>query len=214
VIDFQAPSSKRALEALGDGPSKALLLKFAVWCTGSEVDAEDLFAETRDCLCDPEDGRPWDPARGSFLTHARMVMRDLGRRGRRSARARREVLDGRLATDETTADPRDPPDEALHGARELDRDRRLGGLLRQRLRGTALHVFDRRCEGHDDGAEMARLCRCTIEQIYEANRTIAYQASRILAEERKTEAHKMKNLQTRAKKKWRWVPWRLPEERT
>jgi RNA polymerase sigma factor (sigma-70 family) len=214
VIDYQAPSSARALAALDEGTARTVLRKFAKWCTGSDADAEDLFQETVQKLCDSDEGRPWDPTRGSFLAHARIVMREIVRRSRRSARARKEVLDGRLATDETMADSNDPPDEALGQARELDRDRRLGGVLRERLDPLTLRVFEQRRQGQDDGAELARLCECSVQEVYDANRSIAYHASRILAEEREAEAAGMKSLQKQAKRKSKWAFWRLPERET
>jgi len=210
VIDYQAPSSARALAALDEGNARTVLRKFAKWCTGSDADAEDLFQETVERMCDSDEGRPWDPTRGSFLAHARIVMREIVRRGRRSARARKEVLDGRLATDETMADS----SEALGLARELDRARRLGGVLRERLDPLTLRVFEQRRQGQDDGAELARLCECSVREVYDANRTIAYHASRILAEERKSEAAGMKKLQKQAKTKSKWAFWRLPERET
>src|SRR5271166_2237133 len=54
LVDFKTPSSKRTLEALHEEPCRSLLLKFALCRTGSEFDPEDLFSETRDCLCDEE----------------------------------------------------------------------------------------------------------------------------------------------------------------
>jgi DNA-directed RNA polymerase specialized sigma24 family protein len=213
VIDFGAPDSVRALEELQRGKCRTLLLQFGTCCTGSEADAEDLLSDAMQSICDPQEGRPWDPTRSSFLTHARIVMRDLARRGRRSARARREVLDGRLAFDETTGDERDLADGALEQARELERDRRLGGLLCQRLDPTALRVFEYRCQGKDDCAELAIVCKCSVEDVYDANQRIAYQAGRVLAEERQAEADKMKALQEQAKKK-KWAPWRPPEKET
>lgn len=214
VIDFGAPDSVRALEKLQRGKCRTLLLQFGTCCTGSDADAEDLLSDAMQSICDPEEGRPWDAARGSFLTHARIVMRDLARRARRSARARREVLDGRLAFDETTGDEGDLADAALEQARELERDRRLGGLLGQRLDPMALRVFGHRCQGKDDCAELAIVCQCSVEDVYDANQRIAYHAGRILAEEREAEAAKMKDLQEQAKKKKKWAPWRLPEKET
>lgn len=214
MLDYQALSSIQAVDALHDGRCKTHLLKFGRMWTGSEGDAEELLAEAMQIMCDPLEGRPWDPSRGSFVTHARIVMKDLARRSRRSARARKEVLDGRLATDETMADSHDPPDEALGQARELDRDRRLGGVLRERLDPLTLRVFEQRRQGQDDGAELARLCECSVQEVYDANRSIAYHASRILAEEREAEAAGMKSLQKQAKRKSKWAFWRLPERET
>lgn len=124
------------------------------------------------------------------------------------------MLDGRLAFDETTGDERELADGELEQARELERDRRLGGLLRQRLDPMALRVFEHRCQGKDDCAELAIVCQCSVEDVYDANQRIAYQAGRVLAEERQAEADKMKDLQEQAKKKKKWAPWRPPEKET
>src|ERR1017187_3177761 len=78
-------------EAFGIGQTAKNLLKLAA-CF-SKVDSEDLLSDAMVAVCDPDGGRPWDPERGSFLAHMRIVIRDLARRERRSARARRESVD-------------------------------------------------------------------------------------------------------------------------
>jgi DNA-directed RNA polymerase specialized sigma24 family protein len=188
---------------LGNADTSKLLLKFAVWLTESDVDADDLMSEARDCVCDPEEGRPWDPGRATFMTHMRIVMRDLARRERRSAQARREVLETTLAIDESTTGKEPGADEALTDARRLDWLRMMGGKLRARLSRLprALQVFDYACQGVEDSAELARLVGCPVGDVYQANRQIARQAAKVLAEERKSEAARMKELRERAKKK-------------
>jgi DNA-directed RNA polymerase specialized sigma24 family protein len=213
VLDFKAPSSVRALEALSQGDCRRLLLKYGNICTGSEIDAEDLLSETLQVICDPED-RPWHPSRGSFLTHARLVMRDLARKWRLSAQARREVPDDGTTLDEMKDDLSELTDDAVELARQNERDKRLGALLRQRLDPVALCVFGQRSEGEEAATNLARSCKCSVDEVYDANRRIAYQASVILAEENKTEASRMMGLQKQSKKKRRWAPWRLPEKET
>jgi DNA-directed RNA polymerase specialized sigma24 family protein len=214
VLDYKAPSSVRALQALSQSDCRRLLLKYGTLCTGSEADAEDLLSETLQVICDPDDGRPWNESRGTFLTHARLVMRDLARQWRLSAQSRREVLDDGTTLDETKDDLSDPPDDALDAARKNERDKKLGALLRQRLDPLALRVFEQRCEGEDTATHLARVCKCSVDDVYDANRRIAYQASVILAEENEAEASRMMGLQKQSKKKRRWAPWRLPEKET
>jgi DNA-directed RNA polymerase specialized sigma24 family protein len=201
VIDFEAPSSKSAIEAIHVGRTKELLLKFATWLMGSQADAEDLLADAMVCVCDPTDGRPWDRARATFSTHMRIILRDLATRERRSARARREVLEAAFVFDESFVHPAPEPDEALAEARAAARRRELGGRVRAVLPLRAVQVFDLACQGDDDAAEAARLIGCSVKEVYEANRQIARQAARVLEEERRAAAARMKELRERAMKR-------------
>jgi DNA-directed RNA polymerase specialized sigma24 family protein len=203
VLDYKAPSSIRAIEAYRTGKTATLLLKFATWLTHTEVDGEDLVAGALICVCDPDRGRPWDPARGSFTAHMRIVIRDLARRGWRSARARREVVEPTFAFDDRMQHPGPPPDEAVSDARTLERLRRLGDIVRQRVshKPLTLQVFDLGYQDIDDADEMARLLGCKVNEVYDANRQIARHAARVLAEEEKKEALRMKDLREKAKKK-------------
>jgi len=198
VLDYDAPSSKAAIAAFGLGQTAKNLLKLAA-CF-SKADAEDLLSDAMVSVCDPDGGRPWDPERGSFLAHMRIVIRDLARRQRRSARARREIVDSVM--DETMAHPRPPADEALSDARGLERRRRLGGILRERIAHNArtLQVFDRTCEGIEDAGELARLLGCTVADVYAANRQIARHAAQVLAEDEAAEVARMKDVRQAAKK--------------
>jgi DNA-directed RNA polymerase specialized sigma24 family protein len=202
MVDHRALSSTRAIEAYRTGKTNENLLKFATWLTQSEADAEDLLSDAMICVCDPDEGRPWDPARGSFGTHMRMVLADLAKRERRSARKRREVLDSTFAFDESLPNPGPAPDEALSDARGLERLRHLGGKLRERIshKPRAVQVFDHAYQGVEDADELARLIGCTVSEIYDANRQIAYHAAKVLAEEEQAEAERMKSLRERAKK--------------
>jgi DNA-directed RNA polymerase specialized sigma24 family protein len=183
VIDFETPSAQRALKAFEDKQARTMLLKYAVVLTGSEDDGKDLLWETLYCLCDAEDGRPWAPDEGTFLTHARLVLRDLALRMQRSAHRRREVRPPDFAIEEAAVDEDDPPDEVLARKRELDRDRQRAQLLRERLDPLTLRVFEERRPGEDDCSVIALRCHCGVEAVYEANRRIAYHASQILADE-------------------------------
>jgi hypothetical protein len=132
----------------------------------------------------------------------RIVMGDLRKRERSRAHTRREILDSSLAFDADAPDPRPEPDDALSDARGLARLRRLGGILRERIshKPRTLQVFDHGGDGIEDASELARLIGCTVLEVYDANRQIAYHAAKILAEEEQAEVEQMKSLRERARK--------------
>jgi DNA-directed RNA polymerase specialized sigma24 family protein len=192
VIDYDAESSKRCLAELGHAGIREQLVRFAVWLTTSEADAEDLLSDALACVCDPAEGRPWDPVRGPFSVHMRIVLRDLARRERRSARARREVVDSRLVADLHTVDPAPTAEQAVSDARSLSRLRRLGAIVRDRLASSlrALQVFDLGAEGVDEVSEQAARLGCSPMEIRAAQQTIARHAQRVLQEDRREEARR------------------------
>lgn len=198
MIDFKVPSSQRAIAALEEGDTKISLLRYGRMLTGSEVDSEDLLADAFGLVCDPQEGRPWDPDRGSFKAHMRIVMYDLGRNQRRGARARREVLDPNLDSSEHALDPAIRVDDRLEDARERARLEALGKRLRAGLSGLALEVFDLRCEGVE-GEALARTLGCTDQDVRAANKRIARLAEKVLAEESKEIAARMRALRAGAK---------------
>jgi hypothetical protein len=197
VINYDAPSSKAAIGAFEDVHTRSALLKFARWFTNTDLDAEALLNDAVDAVCDPDEGRPWDPTRGSILTHMRIVMRDLARRERRSARARREVLDPGYAFDESMASSNPGPEQALSDARELEEYRRLGTLLRGALerkgRTRAVQVLDAMArEELDRPEDLARHLVCDVTEVYEAKRLIAREGAQVRAKEEKAAAERMK----------------------
>jgi hypothetical protein len=198
MVDYNAPSSVRAIEALRTGQTTKILVAYASWF--SKADAWDRVAQAMISVCDPDEGRPWNPARGSFMAHMRIVIRDLAHRERKSARGRREVLDS--APGETMSHPEPALDEALSDARTLERLRRLGTIVRERISHNArtLQVFDCACEGIDDAAELARLLDCTVQNIYAANRQIGRCADQVMAEDEAIETERMKRLRATAEK--------------
>jgi hypothetical protein len=200
LLDYKAPSSIRAVAALEEGDTRARLLKFGTWRTGSDAGGEDLLADALIVVCDPEKGRPWDPAVGTFQTHMRIVMTDLARRERRSSRARHEVLSAEKV--KWARSPTPLADRALDDVHALDRMHHRGEILRERLatRPRTLQVFDARMGGTERADDLARLIGCPVEDIYEANRQIAYHAVKVLAEEQAAEDARMKDLRDRAKK--------------
>jgi hypothetical protein len=200
VADFKAPSSVRAIAALGEGDTRTNLLKFASWLTHSEAQGEDLLSDAVECVCDPENGRPWDPDRASFGTHMRIVMRDLARRERRSSRSRHEVLSPRKVKRARSLAPL--ADDVLDHARGFDRLQRLGETLRAGLssRPLDLEVLDARMAGTERADDLAQLLGRPVEEIYEANRRIARCAARVLREEQAAEEARMNELRDRARK--------------
>ena len=182
-MDFQAPTSQPVLDALKVARYEQALFTFALWLTGIEADAKDLLQEAIYCMCDPTGGMPWDPDRSSVTTHARFVLKKLARKRWRASRARREIQTDRDDLDDTYEHQGPPPDEAIDDARERAKDRRRGELLRQRLNALSRRVFDCRCSGIEEAAELARLCSCSVKEIYVANKLIVYHANAVLAEE-------------------------------
>ncbi|MCL2448941.1 MAG: hypothetical protein FWD17_08345 [Polyangiaceae bacterium] len=194
MIDYGAEPSKRALSELAPREVREALLRYAIWLTSSEAEGEDLLSDAVACVCDPDDGRPWDPERGSFAAHMRIVLRDLARRERRRARHRREVVDSAVA-ERDSEDPAPTPDEALSNARGLARLRRLGERLRERLAGEhakprALQAFDLAAEGVGEAREQAARLGCSVADIRVANQIVVREAQRVLKEERKSEARR------------------------
>jgi hypothetical protein len=200
VIDFKAPSSTRAIAALGEGDTRKNLLKFGAWMTGSDAGGEDLLADALESVCDPDEGRPWDPARGTFGAHMRIVMRDLAKREQRSSRNRHELLSPKKVAKAHSTAP--IADEALADARRLHRLQAMGEAVRERLatRPLALQVFDARMAGTEHADDLARLFTRTVEEIYDANSQIVYHAARVLKEYQEAEEAEMKALRERARK--------------
>jgi DNA-directed RNA polymerase specialized sigma24 family protein len=208
-MDFKDPASLLVLEALKTAKCEQALLKFAILLRGTEADGEDLLRETIYCMCDSVDGRPWQPERSSVTTHARFVMKQLAREHWQSARNRREVLIDRDAIDETYESDGPSPEEVIDQGQQTAQDRRRGELLRQRLNPLTRKVFDYRCEGIEDAAELERLCSCTRSDIYLANKLIVHHANRVLAEERQAEEERPLKA-VRALPKPKLAPWYKP----
>jgi DNA-directed RNA polymerase specialized sigma24 family protein len=187
VVDFKAPSSLKAIEALREGGTRAILLGYCGWYSPSEASAEDLLQEAMLVVCDPRNGRPWDEARGSFITHVRTVIRDLAHDTRRTGYGRYVVLNP-AAADLT---PSDGPsaDDTLSTAEASARLHRMGARVRERLAPDeiGLAVFDLACDGVDRPADVAARLGCKVEDVYRANDRIAYHAGKVLARERESE---------------------------
>jgi DNA-directed RNA polymerase specialized sigma24 family protein len=203
VFDRDAPLTKRAIEELLKKDVHDSLFKYAVWRTSSEADAEDLLADAIECVGDP-DRKPWDPSRGSFFRHMRLVMDTLAIELARKGRVRFEVVSSHLAHDERTIDPAPAADTALHEARKFAWLRRLGDMLMAKLTDkdpVAKGVFLAACEGVESPGAQASKVGCSVDEVYEAHRRLKYHGARILAQDREAEAARMKELRTEAKKK-------------
>jgi DNA-directed RNA polymerase specialized sigma24 family protein len=202
VFDGNAPSSKLALAELQQERVRTSLKKYAVWRTGSEVDAEDLLADGIECVCDP-DRKPWDPAKGSFFRHMRLVMDGIAIEQARGGHRRFEVPDVGITFDQGTVDPKPLADEALHAERDLAWLRHLGTVLMGRLREKdpiARKVFEVACEGVEEPQEQARRIGCPVEGVYEALRRLRYHGAKVRAEEDQAEAERMKRAREEARK--------------
>jgi DNA-directed RNA polymerase specialized sigma24 family protein len=203
VFDRHSPLSKRALAEFVKKNVHEKLFRYAVWRTSSEADAEDLLADAIECVGDP-DRKPWDPEKGSFFRHMRLVMDTLAIDRARSGHARFEVVNSSLAINEETMDPAPVPDKALHDARKLAWWRRLGDLLLEKVSARdplAKSVFLAACEGAETPNEQAAKIGCTVAEVYEAQRRLKYHGACILAQDREAEAARMKALRASAKKR-------------
>jgi hypothetical protein len=204
AADFAHPTSKRTLERLLTKDVEQSLLKYGAMLTGSPARAEDLLQQARIVVCEPDrdkGGRPWDPARGELLAHMRIVIREIAQKGWRSAQARREVLDEEIA-DAPASESVPRPDEAVDRSREAELHRELGRILRGRLVGLPLAVFDRLCVDDEEScADMARALSCSVKEVYDANRVIAYHAAKVKAEYEQAEERRMKQARSRATKR-------------
>jgi hypothetical protein len=185
-VDAADPALAEAVvAALKSGDTRSILLRYASHLTGSPVDGEELFAKAIAAVCDRENGRPWEPRAAEFMTHMRRVLHDLARQERRSARARRERVEGWLAVDEVAVDEAPLPDEALAEARLRHRCSVLGERLRGRLAGEALVAFDAMCRGVESVPELSALLGSDADGVYRVKKAIAYHARCVLAAEQR-----------------------------
>jgi hypothetical protein len=92
------------------------------------------------------------------------------------------------------------PDDAVSDALDLERLRRVGARVRDRLAHNTrtLAVFDSLCESDDRAQVIAARLGCAVAEVYDSNEQIAYHAGRALAEERAAEAEKVNERRRRA----------------
>jgi DNA-directed RNA polymerase specialized sigma24 family protein len=176
VFDADAPSSKRAMEAMRDPQVRRRLHGFARWCTGVDANAKDLVEDALLRVLDPEDA-PWPSDGTPFVVHMLGVMRQQWDRQMRKLQARLEIVDTGLARDE-----RVPSDEPGPDA-EVERRRGIAvwqSLLEQVLaeigdkhpRARALCELGAR--GIDDLGDQARELGCDVEEVWLLRRTLRY----------------------------------------
>jgi DNA-directed RNA polymerase specialized sigma24 family protein len=202
VIDRDAASSKRALDELLKPGVRKNLLRFAIWRTRSEADAEDLLQDALAKVFDPDDS-PWDSDRGkSFFSHVASLMSGLASNESRSSRALHEVVDSTLARDDATVDGAPLANEALDAHRELARFRDMGERLLAKLgekHPIATKAFRLAMEGFESPAEQAERIPCLVEEVYDAYRVLRYHARLIRAEEEEAEARRMRERREKLK---------------
>ncbi len=196
MFDPDAPSSKAVFAELQSEKLRRDILRYALWRTGSEADANDLVADAIEWACDPE-RKPWDARKISFFAHVRRVMDDIAVQRARRGHGRFEVVSSEIASDESTTDPAPLPDEAPDARRESAWLGRLGKRLMDRLTGRdalASRLFEVACEGAEEPAEQAAKIGCKVEDVYEALRRLKYHGAIVMAEAREEEAARMKAL--------------------
>jgi hypothetical protein len=132
VFDRNAAATVLAIAELSNKDLYDKLLKYALWRKSARADAEDLLADAIECVGDPQ-CKPWDPAKGSFFRHMRLVMDTMAIELARTGQGRFEVISSKLAFDKKTSDADPSPDDALDDARQLAWLRRLGNRLLAKL---------------------------------------------------------------------------------
>jgi hypothetical protein len=156
------------------------VLAYAYKLTHHVADAKDLAQQAMARASDPERS-PWDPDKQpSLLDHIGSLMNsDVAnkRRGdkRHPTTPYEDEVSSRLAPSAL---------DRMIGDEEVDRYRRWMAMLRTRLAGddVALGKIDLMYQGTDGAAEQADILKCTIDDIYLANRRIAYQVELVKKE--------------------------------
>jgi DNA-directed RNA polymerase specialized sigma24 family protein len=203
VYDPRAPSSLLALTEYARPENAKHLLRYATWWTKDEDAAKDLLADAMERVLDPDD-RPWNPSRGSFRRHMRMLMGlDAIEQGRVGF-GKYEVVDSESEAFERAIEPLPQPDALLHRKRKLEWMRAMWSAIVARLdEGDALPrlVYELACEGrHDEPEEFAEVLGVPVEQVYEAMRRLRYHAAKVLAEWEKREKQRMAGLRAEAER--------------
>jgi DNA-directed RNA polymerase specialized sigma24 family protein len=203
VYDPRAPSSQLALTEYAKPGNAAHLLRYATWWTKDEDAGKDLLADAMERVLDPED-RPWNPARGSFRRHMRMLMGGDAIEQKRTGVGKYEVVDSESDALERAIEPLPQPDALLHRKRKLEWMREMWAALVARL-GEHDHlpllIYELACEGrHDEPEELAEVIGVPVEQVYEAMRRLRYHAGRVREEWDKREKQRMAGLRAEAER--------------
>jgi DNA-directed RNA polymerase specialized sigma24 family protein len=203
VYDPRAPSSQLALTEYARPGNAAHLLRYATWWTKDEDAAKDLLADAMERVLDPED-RPWNPDRGSFRGHMRMLMGLDFIEARRVGFGKYEVVDSESEAFERAIEPLPQPDALLQRKRKLEWMREMWDALAARLdeRDTLPRlIYELACEGrHDEPEEFAEVIGVPVEAIYEAMRRLRYHAGKVREEREKREKQRMVGLRAEAER--------------
>jgi DNA-directed RNA polymerase specialized sigma24 family protein len=195
MYDAMASSSARVAEQLEILSVRENLMRIAFWSTKERAAAQDLVHDGLVRVLDPDD-MPWDPAKGTFLSHMTYVLRHIwaDRMRRRSAQ---EVVDDTFARDETIPSPGPEPDEALDAKRSRGIVEKLVEQLRTFLgesRPLAGHCLDLMGLGCETPREQAEQLACPVEEVYDAHEYMRRQAERIRKEWVASEKERMGQL--------------------
>ena len=122
----------------------------------------------------------------SLLDHLADVARNVLRKGRERAAARREVPTG-PEHEASAADPQARPDDRIEEHAADENDLRLAGLVLARLDERTRAMLSLEQDGVDDAGKQAALLGCTVKDIYRMRERVAYHRDRVLDEERRNE---------------------------
>ncbi|HLK40131.1 MAG TPA: hypothetical protein VKU41_25420 [Polyangiaceae bacterium] len=195
MLDFAAPSSTRALAELRKQDTYAHLMKFAAWRCGSTAAAEDLLSDATFEICDPA-RRPWDPARGSFESHMRTVVRDLARARIRAGAGRFERAHDGAGLDQEWPHPAPDAEAELRFKRDREWMREMAERTLARVQDGypfARPLFELVSSGHDKPAELAQKLGCPVEQVYATMDALKRHAPQVRAEWERSELERMRS---------------------
>ena len=196
VIDFHASSSERAVAELRKDDVRAHLVRFAAWRCASVDGANDLVADAMLLVCDPE-RKPWDPAKGSFARHVRLVIEDLVVERARTGPGRFESPEDGLPEQESTPDGARSPEDALRSERELEWMRELAERTLGRTERTYPHaraIFGRLSQGFDRPSEWVHEIGCPLEQAYATIEALKRHGRQVRADWERSERARMRNI--------------------
>jgi DNA-directed RNA polymerase specialized sigma24 family protein len=198
VLDPDAPSSQRALEAFEKPLARARIVSNAARITRSMADAEDLVNEAFARTLDPDDA-PWVPDKISFSHHMRNLIRNKWCDEMRKHRATREVLDADLTTDDRTPGHHPRADEEIDRRRAMARWQTLvEGVLDEVDSDDPLarQVYELAGRGEDEASEQARILGCDVSKVYRAVEALKRHGKRALHAWELAEAKRMRDLQS------------------
>jgi DNA-directed RNA polymerase specialized sigma24 family protein len=202
VLDFDAPSSRLALDQFRQPIVRERLMNLAKLRTGSEFEADDLVANALLLVLDP-DGKPWVPELGPFLAHMDFLMRWLRGRQIRKAQVQQGLLHSGVHRSEYTPAPRPPPDHEVERELSIAFWQSLLEVVLAEI-GDKYPLTRRLCElearGIDEPADQARIIGCKVQDVYRTLETLQYHAKRVFDAWELAEERRMKDLQEGAAK--------------